>query len=156
MCWLNHQSPAQSGAEHGLLILLGGPLNCIGYWTISILLLLWRFVNIVVFLCLHQITLLHPNIFFKSACLHERIYNYSYNHICFTLSRTLIFKECSFQIPQFSQKHGVYTTLFYVLLMHLAVHSVLPWCIFKFVMTFLISTLTLLIKLTSIKRLFLI
>ena len=26
--------------EHGLLIYLGGPLNCIGYWNISILLLL--------------------------------------------------------------------------------------------------------------------
>ena len=36
----NHHSPAQSGAEHGLLIFLGGPLNCNGYWTIGILLLL--------------------------------------------------------------------------------------------------------------------
>ena len=36
---LNHHSSAQSGAEHGLLILLRGPLNCIGYWPIGILLL---------------------------------------------------------------------------------------------------------------------
>ena len=33
---LNHDSSVQSGAEHGLLILLGSPLNCIGYWTMSI------------------------------------------------------------------------------------------------------------------------
>ena len=26
---------AQSGAEYWLLIFIGGPLNCIGYWTIS-------------------------------------------------------------------------------------------------------------------------
>ena len=34
---VEHYSPAQGGgAEHGLLTLPGGPLNCIGYWTISI------------------------------------------------------------------------------------------------------------------------
>ena len=33
---MNHYSPAQGDAEDGLLIFLEGPLNCIGYWTISI------------------------------------------------------------------------------------------------------------------------
>ena len=31
---------AQSGAEHWLLIFLGGPLNCIGYWTINIFIII--------------------------------------------------------------------------------------------------------------------
>ena len=35
-CVMNHHSPAQSGAAYGMLIFLIGPLNCIGYWTISI------------------------------------------------------------------------------------------------------------------------
>ena len=36
---LNHHSPAQSGAEHGLIIYLRGPLNGIRYWTINILII---------------------------------------------------------------------------------------------------------------------
>ena len=31
---LNHHAPAQSSAEHELLILLEGSLRCIGYWSI--------------------------------------------------------------------------------------------------------------------------
>ena len=36
-CQLNHHSPTQSGTEHGLHIF---PSNCIGYWTISIFIII--------------------------------------------------------------------------------------------------------------------
>ena len=39
LCQLNHHSPAQSSDEHGS-IFLGGPLNCIGYWSISIFIII--------------------------------------------------------------------------------------------------------------------
>ena len=46
ICQVNHYSPVQIGAEYGLL---GGPLNCIGYWTTTISIIIIK----PAFYCLH-------------------------------------------------------------------------------------------------------